>query len=69
MLWVVVVFLIEVGRVVLMRVVVVMLVVVRNCRWMVGRADDDSRIPNEVDEKKACTSWLRGVGGGRVVEF
>ena len=69
MLWVVVVFLIEVGRVVLMRVVVVLMVIVRSFRWMADRADDDCRIPNKVDEEKACTSWLRSVGGGRVVEF
>ena len=69
MLWVVVVFLIGVGRVVLIQVVVAMLVVVGSCGWMAGRADDDSRIPNKVDEEKACTSWLRSMGGGRAVEF
>ena len=32
-----------------------MLVVVGSCRWMVGRAYDDSRIPKKVEEENACT--------------
>ena len=41
MLWVVVVSLIEVGR----------------CQLVVGRADSDSRIPNEGDEEEACSEF------------
>ena len=46
-----------------------MLVVICNCRWMVGRAYDDSRIRKKVEEKYACTSRMWWIGGGRDVEF
>ena len=46
-----------------------MMVGVGSCRWMVGRANDDSRIPKKVEEENACTGRVCGVGSGRDVEF
>ena len=38
-------------------IVVVMLAGVSRCRWMVGRADSDSRIQNEVEDEEACSEF------------
>ena len=46
--------------VVVLSVEVVKLVGVGCCRWMVGRAKSDSRIPDEVDEEEACSELLSG---------
>ena len=48
-----------------MWVVVALLAGGGRCRWLVGRADNDSRIPKEVEEEEACSefwsSYLRVV--------
>ena len=43
-------------------------------RWSGGgvvsnRSSGGGRIPNKIDEEKACKGWLRVVGDGWVVEF